>query len=489
MSPLSRLGQLLQIRVPHGASLAVSGDVALDGLQRADAWLGCGRRLRRLLAAVAVLMLMLTGCTGIPSTPNPPSPMPTPTPGRPLTMLWWGSPQDEDLLREQLARFSTSGTQVNLEVVSPDEVPVRLAQLRDEGKLPDVVRLADLARIRTELSPLNVDAQFPPTLDVALKRSDKLIAVPYGLDVSTVFVNADAFAAAGVELPTTQVPWKTWSQMMAEAERVTAGTKMGAQAAVDVDSTPALNAFFWQFGAYLFGAKTEGVSWPLDSATEALSQLQTMVASKQLANTFSPPPGSSSSPAPGTPQPSPDPGATAQSPGSPTTPASPAPVPPPSARQLFEDAEVPILLSDSSYRPQTSFRSVAIASPCQEACGVVPQASYLASFSKDGAANQLINFLVSAQAQTERAQRVGLLPSRTDVLADFKATTDNQGVFLTELRRVHDDAAVTGYSPATPAATQTVREELAALMSGRQNPEQTAEAIGRGAVQALRQAG
>lgn len=410
--------------------------------------------------ALTLLCALVIGLPSACAGPRPVDPAPTsPTPTPALTMLWYGSSAEEALLRQQLAGFDI---EVKLEVVPADSLPRRLDQLVTAGTAPDVVRTSDLIGHRGEFNALhNADtSEFLVGLDWPMTRGRDIIALPYSTQTSLTWVNADLFERAGVPLPTSETPWKTWDHML-QAARRTVGDEQQARSLVAIDeSSPlAVDAFLWQAGVSYFDEKRGGVSWRIDQGSAALSRLAEVIQSGSFANTFA-----------------------LDLTISPPQPKQPA-------RALFESGQVPVMLSDSSYRPPASMRAIALPDPCERQCGPMPGADYLVSLGSNPAAERLMTYLTMPNAQMQRAE-LGILPTQQSVLDQMQRMApdqlpDHARVAATELTLPPPAARATGYSPARPRADETTKTVLATLVDEMTSPQRASELIGRGAAQAF----
>lgn len=421
------------------------------------------RRLISLLLSFA-LFTLLTACgprTPL-DTPNIQAASSTASPdSRPLRMLWYGNAAEEALLRQQLADANLN---VELQVVPMTQLAETINELTTSGKTPDVVRTFDPASNLAALQPVpdvEVD-DYLVGLDWAMLRAKDVVAVPYTAKTSITWINADLFAAGQVTLPTTQSPWKSWDRMLADAARAVATAEHQPSqplAALDESTPLPIDAYLWQHGLSFYDHKRAGSAWRVEAGARTLTELRTGVERHQLADTFSL--------------------------DETQNPAKPAK----SAQRLFEAGELPILLTDSNYRPTTTFNAVALPDPCQERCGPVPAADYLVNLSGRPAANQLITSLSTPAAQAQRAE-IGQLPTRRQVLAELSQWPAERGDAITklaaaELVLVPPTALASGFSPARPAVDQATSAALADFIAGSMTAQQASDVIGKATVRAL----
>lgn len=431
---------------------------------------GLGRTQNLIAFLIGCLTLgMLAACTGPAepaSTPASVSSSASPHSQQSLKMLWYGNAAEETLLRQQLL---DSQLNVELTVVPADQLEDTLDHLITTDRAPDVVRTASPASHWAELKAIDqiTVEDFLVGLDWSMMRGKEVVSVPYSTRTSLVVVNADLFEAAGIALPTSDFPWKSWDRMLVDAAQaaqqpwqppIPASQPL---VALDQASPLALDAYLWQRGLSYYDEKRGGSAWDIELGTKTLADLTRAIEQRALANTF-------------------ELDAT-------TTPAKPKT----SARALFESASVPLLLTDSSYQPATNFKTIWLPDPCQEQCGPMPGADFLVNFGAHPQADQLINYLTSPSAQIQRAE-IGALPTRRQVLNEMQQwPVDRLGpaarVAVRELELTHPAALATGFSPARPLADQKMTNALAGLVAGTSTPKRASEVIGRGSVTALSQ--
>ncbi len=131
-------------------------------------------------------------------------------------------------------------------------------------------------------------AQYPDQFidgaaKAALAADGRMLAVPSDLTINGPFVNVDAFAKAGVPLPSEDKPW-TWPEMLAAATAVQKANGMESAIAID-KSGHRISGVLSAFGTGMIGADGKEGLDPA-KATQALDTLNGLVGSGALLKDF-----------------------------------------------------------------------------------------------------------------------------------------------------------------------------------------------------------
>ncbi|UCR88657.1 ABC transporter substrate-binding protein [Mycetocola spongiae] len=188
-------------------------------------------KISGLVAAAAALALVATGCSA------------TDSPGDSSSITWWSPNWDEAKGKELVAAFEKEnpGTKVNIVTTTNDTMANKIKTTLDSGSTPDVmtelVSRVSLYASKDQLtdvtdwydSSMPVD-DFNSEAIAAVSNKDKVYAVPWRWDASSLIYNKDMFAEAGItEAPT------TWAELQADAKIVK--DKLG------------IPGFAWPFGS------------------------------------------------------------------------------------------------------------------------------------------------------------------------------------------------------------------------------------------------
>ncbi len=197
--------------------------------------------------------------------------------GKTITYLYFTNGPDLNATKTLIARFEKqTGDTINLNVVPyASEAQILQADL-SAGDPPALVETTMPATFGTNLVDLGtalgkswVSTLAPSLLGQAVFHN-KIVALPNQLTVAGPFVNVAMFKKAGVGVPSLSKGW-TWSQMVADAEKVAKAN--GTPFALAMDHSGARTAnVFCQFGAFLFGSNgKEAMSGP--AALKAMTYL------------------------------------------------------------------------------------------------------------------------------------------------------------------------------------------------------------------------
>lgn len=399
-------------------------------------------RISRLSCAVTLAScLALSACQSQP--PQPAQSTPSSAPVK-VKMLWWGTQQEERVLNDQIAGL---GLDVEVEKVAADEVEDVLAERVEAGDTPDIVRTLRPREVETK--ELSMEWDFVDEAKAAATDDGSLIAAPYDAAMTATYVNSEAFARAGVDVPPSGHPWRTWEHLIADAERVKDANGMANAFAISNDPQT-LAAFFGSYDNSLMGKNPLHVSFDGNTAVKSLKNLKGWVESGVLNADVFPKYVEPDPDATPTPSPSASPSATPK-------PFEPATA---TALQLFEQGKVPVVIVPA--RTPAPSNSVRVDNPCQEVCGGLPQFSYLAALTSDGVASKVIEALTSVDADSARVQATGGLPVHPELIPQDKQGEEG---LLGEYARLSVQQMSSGLSPITAGLTDWPGEQIAKLLA------------------------
>ena len=430
------------------------------------------RLIRAVTVACAAAMAITACAPGQPAEPD--------TPGAPqqidwasfrgqtLDYLYFTDGPDEAATRAQIDRFSQeTGATVNLQIVPFADLERTLQGRINSGTPPHVARVqawspyADsLVDLKTYFGP-DYPTQFVPGPAAAAQAPDgRMLGAPNDLTINGPFVNVDAFARAGVPLPTAEDPW-TWDEMVAAATAVQQANGMESAIAID-KSGHRLSTVLSAFGTTLIGPDGREALDPA-KAEAAMNSLNGLVQSGAILKDFWLEQGSRYR----------------------------------GANEQFLAQQVPVYLSGNwqvgQFAQNATFQWAAVPNACGERCGGFPGGKYLVAFSESenpalGAA--FVEWMNRAEAQRAMSEQAFWLPTRRDLVDSgitYPSRTEDMSVFLAGVTATPEDTYATNGSPAfTPSATLFV-EEISKLFAGQQDAATTVAAVKAGVAELVEQ--
>lgn len=164
-----------------------------------------------------------------------------PAGGQTLTILLSEEPSSEDALSMMLDKWAAeSGNTVEKQIIAYDDQLTKFPSMAKNNDLPDLIATTRLHQLYPD-EFVNLAEKFdmslfePSALKIVGKDyvSDKITGLPMQFTTTCVYYNKDAFAAAGLEVPTADAPW-TWDELYANAQTLMdkGGVKYGFAADV-----------------------------------------------------------------------------------------------------------------------------------------------------------------------------------------------------------------------------------------------------------------
>lgn len=380
----------------------------------------------RALSLALGLALVLAGCSSEPSK-NADKQAQSPV----LQMLWWGNASEEAALHTELDRIAESGgSKVQVEVIGTEPDDAEISRRLRDGQRPDIIRTNDPQKFGEQGVEVQLDDGFWPQTTLARQRDGKDIAAPYDVTTTTTWINTDAFAKAGVQAPSTTLPWTSWGQLLHDADTVRQRTGMEFALAIEDDPRTVVSVVS-SFGTSAFGKDQQSVNWKKESVAEALEMIKNGVGA----------------------------GLIADKPFSTTT----------SAKDIFNSSQAAVYVGPGRFVANQEAKLVA--NPCEQSCGGLPSASYLMAFSDSG--KDIVEQLTSPEADLKRAEATGELPAHTGV------TFAEPNPRATELEKSNEELIASGMSPAITRLDGGFVEPLSAYLDGKTATEDVVETMAK----------
>jgi alpha-1,4-digalacturonate transport system substrate-binding protein len=417
----------------------------------------------RYLGLVVAAVLFAACAPGSDSTGN------GDTGSRSLTFVSFTDGPDLDVQEALVAQFEKENdAEVELQILPFSDLEQQVQGRLASGEAPDVIRTDTLTPYRDELLDLEAAGQdvaddyLDEAQDYIRDADGKPVALPSDLTMNGPFVNTDAFAKAGIELPKTDDPW-TWDELVANARA--AQQAVGSPFAIAIDkSGHRVSTLLSQFGTTLYG--TDG-QVALDNAKAAAAVGEFVDLTKQgvLSEDFWLESGTKYE----------------------------------GANDIFLTQDAPVYISGNwqvgLLTGEATFGWRAIPNPCAERCGGFPGGKFMAAFK--GSANpelaaELVAFMNSRAAQEKFAKEAQFLPTRKDLIAegvDYPERAEDMAVFLSDVERTEADAYASNYNPGFSATADEMVAELGRAIADQQSISDTVAAIREAAQHFLEAAG
>ena len=178
-----------------------------------------------LILAASVMTISLAACGSSSSEKQQtPAADSVPLTGLTLQVMISEEPGEGDALGNALEKWSAAtGNEVKKIIISHDDMRSKFPSMAKNKDLPDLIATTGLHQLYpdefvdmesvVDLSKFNQSA-----LKIVGKSwsSDAIVGIPDQFTTTCVFYNEDAFAAAGIEVPTIESPW-TWEELYANA--------------------------------------------------------------------------------------------------------------------------------------------------------------------------------------------------------------------------------------------------------------------------------
>lgn len=194
----------------------------------------------------AMMALSLAACGGS-SNSGAPAPAETQadgsvkTEGRTMKVLNPEEPGAEDALNKAMDAWAAeAGVTLDKMVISHDDQLTKFPSMAKNKDLPDLIQTTRLHQLYPEefvdMSTVVDTSLFEESaLKIVGKdyKSDKISGLPSQFTTTNFYYNKDAFAAAGVEVPTVENPW-TWDELYENAAKIQASGNIKYGFAADV---------------------------------------------------------------------------------------------------------------------------------------------------------------------------------------------------------------------------------------------------------------
>jgi len=381
--------------------------------------------------------------------------------GQTLDYLYFTDGPDEAATRELTDRFEQeTGATVNLQIVPFADVERTLQGRINSNTPPHVARVSAWSPYADSLVDLETyfGAEYPDQFiagpAAAAQAADgRMLAAPNDLTMNGPFVNVDAFARAGVPLPSAQDPW-TWDEMVAAATAVQQANGMESALAID-KSGHRLSTVLSAFGTTLIGPDGREALDPA-KAEAALNSLNGLVQSGAMLKDFWLESGSRYK----------------------------------GANEQFLAQQVPVYLSGNwqvgQFAQNAAFQWAAVPNACGERCGGFPGGKYLVALSGSGnpaLGAAFVEWMNRAEPQRAMSEQAFWLPTRTDLVESgitYPDRSDDMGAFLSDVAATPEDTYATNGSPAFDGSAKLLVEEISKLFAGQQDAAATVGAVKAG---------
>lgn len=158
-----------------------------------------------------------------------------------IKVLLSEEPGKEDALNNALNKWAEEkGVEIERIIISHDDQLAKFPAMAKNKDLPDLISTTRLHQLYPdEFKDMSSVVDLSQFEESALKivgkdfTSDKISGTPSQFTITNLYYNADAFAKAGIEVPTTENPW-TWDQLYENAAKLKqdGGVKYGFAADV-----------------------------------------------------------------------------------------------------------------------------------------------------------------------------------------------------------------------------------------------------------------
>lgn len=426
-----------------------------------------GTRLLRAATAVCVAALTLAACAPGQPAQEPAAEAgsrqidPAAFRGQTLDYVYFTDGPDEAATRTQIARFEQeTGATVNLQIVPFAELEKTLQGRINSNTPPHVARVtfwpayADaLVDMKTYFGAEYPDQFVEGPARAAQTADGRMLATPSDLTINGPFVNVDAFAKAGVALPSADKPW-TWDEMIAAATTVQQANGMESAIAID-KSGHRLSTVLSEFGTTLIGPDgKEGLDTA--KAEQALGTLGRLSDSGAVLKDFWLESGSRYK----------------------------------GANDQFLAQQVPVYLSGNwqvgQFAKTATFNWAAVPNACAERCGGFPGGKYMVAFS--GSDNPdlgayFTEWMNRAEAQQALATEAFWLPTRRDLVDSslaYPQRAEDMQTFLTEIGKTPEETYAVNGSPAFDGSAKLLVAEISKQFAGQQDAATTVRTVEAG---------
>ncbi|MFG1793328.1 ABC transporter substrate-binding protein [Nocardia sp. NPDC049149] len=412
-------------------------------------------RLRaRLVGLIAAGLLAATACApGEPESNAPTGPVSVDFKsfqGKRLTYVYFTDGPDLDATKTAIAGFEKeTGATVDLQVVPFAQLNTALQARIASGTAPEVARVQDWYLYRGEVinfadyfGKSYADEFTDGALAVTRDKEGRLYAVPSDQTINGPFVNADAFAKAGVPVPN-PTDKRTWSQFMADATKVAQANGMPFALTMDVSGNR-LSTILSHYGTTLIGADGQ-VGLDQAKAEQALGMVNDLLQTNKLSKDFWLGAGTSYK----------------------------------GGNEAFLAGQAPVYLSGpwqvGSFAKSAPFTWATVPNPCAAECGGFPGMKMMVAFARSkeptlGAA--FVQWMNRAENQREIDKAAFWLPTRKDLVAagvQYPSRDADMNTFIRQIEVTPSVDFVAAASPAFTGAANALIKEFAKVVAGQES--------------------
>ncbi|ONI88826.1 hypothetical protein ALI22I_17815 [Saccharothrix sp. ALI-22-I] len=414
-------------------------------------------RSRSLASAVVGVLALASAAGCAPGTPeqsdSPSGPVAVDFgsfKGKRMTYLYFTDGPDLDATKAAIGRFEQeTGATVELQVVPYAELQ-RSLQARITGDtVPEVARVQDWHPYAGELLDFTdyFGKSYPDEFTdgaVSTTKDDAghMYAVPSDQTINGPFVNVDAFAKAGVPVPTATTKW-TWPEFVEAAGKVAAANNMPSSISIDVSGNR-LSTVLSQYGTTLIGADGQEGLDPA-KAEQALGMVNDLLQQNKISKDFWLGAGTNYK----------------------------------GGNDAFLAGQAPVYLSGpwqvGAFAKSAPFKWAAVPNPCAVECGGFPGSKMMVAFSRSkeptlGAA--FVQWMNRTDNQRQIDQAAYWLPTRKDLVASgvqYPTHNDDMNTFISQI----DATPTVGFeaisSPAFTGAALALIKEFGKVVAGQES--------------------
>lgn len=407
--------------------------------------------MRSLLAMLAAaLVLFATACSASGSGPYA---------GQSITYLYFTNGPDLQATQKLIQQFDQqTGATVTLDTVPYGSLDDKLQALISANQPPGVLETTQPTLYGSQVVDLGQAlgqswvSGLTPSLLTAAEYQGKVIGLPNQLTVMAPIVNVDMFKKAGVPVPTINSKW-TWPQLIAAAEKVQAANHTKYALAIDHSGDRLANVLA-QYGTYIYG-KDGKSSWNTGEATAAFTLLANLLEQNKISKAAWIAAGQKYA----------------------------------AGDVQFLAEQAPVLLSGSwevaSFAGNASFPWSAAPNPCGVNCGGGSGGNYMVAFKKSNdpkLAEAFIKFMSQPANQALMSRQSDTIPSSASLAKPGSISypggiSSSMAVFNKEATLMPAAFTLSEANPGYTAAINSLRDQLSAVVDGKEPIPQAVTAI------------
>ncbi|WP_084508525.1 ABC transporter substrate-binding protein [Nocardia pseudovaccinii] len=370
--------------------------------------------------------------------------------GKHLTYVYFTDGPDLDATKAAIAGFEQdTGATVDLQVVPFAQLNTALQARIASNTAPEVARVQDWHPYQGELLDFTnyfgksyVDEFTDGAVAVSRDDAGHLYAVPSDQTINGPFVNADAFAKAGVPVPDSTTK-RSWAQFVDDAAKVAAANGMPYALTMDVSGNR-LSTVLSQYGTTLIGADGQ-VGLDQAKAEQALGMVNDLLQSGKMSKDFWLGAGTNYK----------------------------------GGNDAFLAGQAPVYLSGpwqvGAFAKSAPFSWAAVPNPCAAECGGFPGMKVMVAFARSkeptlGAA--FVQWMNRAENQREIDKTAFWLPTRKDLVASgvqYPSHDADMNTFIGQIGATPAVDFTAAASPAFTGAANALIKEFGKVVAGQES--------------------